>query len=82
MVALPSTTGDERVATVRDRVGAEVLELAGLVAAPGQPGGVVALHPQRAGRHPEPGTEPLHRLERRGQVGEPDAPFEGVRHRR
>jgi hypothetical protein len=81
VVALAAAAGDERLAPLLDRVGAEVLELAGLVPAPGQPGGVVALHPQRAGLHAEAGAEALHRLERRGQVGEREPPIEGVRHR-
>ena len=67
VVGLPSTAGDERVAALGEGVGAEVLELAHLVAAAAEAGEVVPLHPQAAGGQPELGAEAVHRLHRRGR---------------
>src|SRR5581483_5275250 len=75
--------GDQRVSAVHLCVLAQVLELAGLVAAAGQAGGVVALDPQGVLVHVEVGGQPAHRLERRRQVGEDHPTIKGVdrRHR-
>jgi hypothetical protein len=72
VVALPAAAGDQRVAALGDGVGAQVLELAGLVAAAGQPRAVVALHPQAARLEPQGRAQTMHRLERRRQVRQRD----------
>ena len=61
VIALPPATGHQRVGALRDRVGAQVVELARLVAAAGESGAVVALHEEPA--RPE--------TERGGQAGRP-----------
>jgi hypothetical protein len=80
VVRLHAADRDERVAALRERVGDEVLELTGLVAAEGEAGGnVVPLRPDlRAakvlaqplepvdGRRTEQEREPLEAVERRG----------------
>ena len=68
VVALPPAAGDERVGAVVERVGAQLLELAHLVATTGERGQVVALDQQAAGREAELRAQPVHRLTRRRQA--------------
>jgi hypothetical protein len=76
VVALAPAAGHEGVAALGEGVGAEVLELARLVASARQPGDVVTLDPEAPGRHPEVGPQTIEGLERRGQVDERDAPVQ------
>ena len=66
VVALRAAAGHERVAAPGERLRAEVLELAGLVAAERETGEVVALHEQ-ARRGADRRCEPVQRLEWRGE---------------
>ena len=77
MVALAATARHERVAALSKGVGTEELELAGLVAAAGQAGGVVALHPERFRLHAEVWAEALHGLEGRREMGQRQTAIEG-----
>ena len=70
VVALRAAAGHERVAAPGERLGAEVLELAGLVAAEREPGEVVALHQEPARGGADRVGEPVQRLERRREVRE------------
>ena len=70
VVGLGRAGGEHDVGTARLGVGDEVLELADLVAAHGQPGLVVAFHPQAGAS--ERGRQPGQGLERGRQVGQRD----------
>ena len=71
MVRLRRALRDDDVGLVRQRIGHQELELAGLVAAGRQTGAVVTLDPQP--RATERTAQVLHRLERGRQVAESDA---------
>ena len=64
VVALGGAAGDERRGAGPERLGAEVLELAHLVAASAEPGEIVALDPQVAWSKPQQGGQPGRRFER------------------
>ena len=78
VVGLRRADGDQRAGAAAQRLGAQELQLAGLVAAGAEPGQVVALDPQ-----PGPARQPGPPLERGRQRGQPRAgdgiePFERV----
>jgi hypothetical protein len=68
MVALAPAAGDEGVAPLGHGVGAEVGQLAGLVAAACQPGAVIPLHMQGTGGEAEHRAQAVHGLKGRGQM--------------
>ena len=71
VVRLRRTLGDDDVRLLRQRLADQVLELAGLVAAGGQPRAVVALDPQV--RAAEQAAQVAHRFEGRRRVRQPHA---------
>jgi hypothetical protein len=71
MVGLGGALGDDRVGALRTRLGHQVFELAGLVAAGGQAGAVVPLDPEL--RSAEVLRQVLHRLQWRREMAQADA---------
>ena len=71
VVGLRGTLGDEGVRALLHRVGDQVFQLAGLVAASSQSGAVIALDPQIGAT--QCGCEAVHGLQRRGAVGDAQA---------
>ena len=71
VVGLRGTLRDQRVGTVLHRVCDQVFELAGLVAARGQAGAVVALDPQL--RPAQGGCQAVHGLQGGRAMGDADA---------
>ena len=70
-VRLHDAAGDDRVGAARNGFVQDVVELAQLVAAKAEAGGVFALDPQP--RSAEMRRQPLHRFERGRQGGETEA---------
>ena len=70
-VRLHDAAGDDRIGAAGNGFMQDVVELAQLVAAEAEPGGVLALHPQP--RSAEMRGQPLHRFERGRQGGEAEA---------
>ena len=70
VVGLRGTLGDQGVGTVLHRVGHQVFQLAGFVAAGGQAGAVIALDPEL--RSAQSGCQAVHGLQRCGAVGDAD----------
>jgi hypothetical protein len=65
-VRLHDAAGDDRIGAARNGLVQDVVELAQLVAAKTEPGGILALDPQP--RSAEMRRQPLHRLERGRQI--------------
>jgi hypothetical protein len=70
MVALWSTCCHEYVAALVESVGDEELQFACLVSTGSQPGAVIPLDPEAAGREAEGRSEAIGSLQAGGQVGE------------
>ena len=67
-VRLHDAAGDDRIGAARNRLVQHVVELAQLVAAKTEPGGIFVLDPKA--RSAEMRRQPLHRLQRRRQIGQ------------
>ena len=74
-VRLHDAARDDRIGAARKGFVQDVVELAQLVAAKAEPGGILALDPQP--RSAEMRRQPLHRLERGRQVGQAQARKDG-----
>jgi hypothetical protein len=70
-VRLHDATGHDRIGALRESLVQDEVELAQLVAAKAEPGGIFALDPQP--RPAEMCGQPLHRLQRGRQIGQAEA---------